>query len=131
MDHTAECLKAQDDATRAGAEYDRRWPGHCRSCNGWGGRSYRYDPSPSGVALSPGWMEDFEPCPDCAEKGLCPRCMKATMPEDGGEGPCPACGWTPKDGRPWIPECICWPGEESWEDECDRLEEEDTGKRMA
>ena len=45
----------------------------CETCEGRGWVSVRFDPSPAGVALSPGWMEDVEPCPDCNPNGTDPE----------------------------------------------------------
>jgi hypothetical protein len=71
------------------AEYEKQWPNHCRTCGGWGEHRHSFDPSPDGVSLGAGSMEDAVPCPDCAEKGLCPRCMHIVEPD---EIFCPSCG---------------------------------------
>jgi hypothetical protein len=33
-----------------------------RSCHGWGGRRYSYDPSPAGVSLASGSICAFDSC---------------------------------------------------------------------
>lgn len=57
---------------------------------------YYYDPSPAGVSLGGGWMEDADPCPDCIEQGLCPRCGRKCSFEPAGDNDtlsCPHCEW--------------------------------------
>jgi len=56
--------------------FDLLWPRHCKHCLAWGGQTYRYDPSPPGISLCAGIMEDFDPCPECIERGICPRCAQ-------------------------------------------------------
>lgn len=78
----------------------------------------RWDPSPAGVSLSAGTMEEFEPCPDCADKFRCPRCGERSFFEtiddvevgidDFNDAKCHNCGWTIEDGGLIEePECIC------------------------
>jgi len=52
---------------------------YCRSCLGRGEWRESYDPSPSGVGLSPGSMWDVGPC-GCIDHELprCPRCGACT-----------------------------------------------------
>jgi hypothetical protein len=104
MDHTDECLSAHARWQQDDQQWLARWPHHCRRCGGWGEGSELYDPSPSGVALPPGYIHLSDPCPECVERGLCPRCGASGLPEDG---PCAACGWNHDDGRPPQPECWC------------------------
>ncbi len=123
MEHSAECLDAQRRFERAITEYYRAWPHVCETCRGWGGKVSSYDPSPAGVALSPGCYYDFEPCPDCVDAGTCPRCSAGI--EISGlvrldlHIECAACGWSEKNpcGLPEHPECFCW------EEEIARIEE--------
>jgi hypothetical protein len=110
MNHTATCIAnfAQHEAELAA--YQERWPEHCQACRGHGGGVIAYDPSPAGVSLSQGCMYDFEPCPECYDKGICPRCAKpmvANMDEDLPAN-CPHCGWKQGQGAPGAPECDCW-----------------------
>lgn len=72
--HTAQCIEAQAAHQQVVDEYNRQWPKHCTTCGGWGGSVSYYDPSPSGVGLSPGYMTEYDPCPDCTEQNRCPRC---------------------------------------------------------
>lgn len=111
MNHDPDC-EARFAAWSAERDaYDAAWPNHCPDCRGWGGQVFSYDPSPAGVALSPGVMWDFDPCPTCYETGRCPRCDKAGIDED--EAKCDACGWKEGDpGSPESPECLCWMAEE-------------------
>lgn len=89
------------------AEHVTKWPDYCRCCDGWGQFTYSYDPSPKGVSLSSGWLEDAEPCPDCVEKGVCARCGKDGLGLES-EGPCLYCNWDYDNGLPTEPECWCW-----------------------
>ena len=53
--------------------------------------------SPFGSGLN--WpMDGAEPC-ECVEEGICPRCGKHSLNEDG-EGPCTRCGWNYDDMLP-------------------------------
>ena len=75
--------------------YAAKWPGVCRKCNGYGYMESRYDPSPAGVSLAPGYMVEAEPCEACVCEGHCPRCG-APWPDDGDDeyvGPCASCGF--------------------------------------
>ena len=90
--HKAKCLEAMEEVAEAQAEYDRKWPKHCRECNGWGGFWFTFDPSPSGVSLGSGYMVDANPCEACVEKGICPRCGREIA-----AGPC---GCAPAGGDP-------------------------------
>lgn len=88
-------------------EWRARWPNACQSCGGWGGHGYSYDPSPAGVSLAPGSMQDFDPCeePGCVSEGFCARCGQPTLSEipgvfEEGQGPCKDCGWNYNDGEP-------------------------------
>lgn len=100
--------------------YATKYPSYCQHCGGWGGSVYSYDPSPAGVSLSSGCMYDWEPCPECLEKGICPRCGTQHDPDSewwAEPSGCPSCGWTEDDGTEWhrqtdgMPppwECYCW-----------------------
>ena len=108
------CLERKKKHEQAIADYKSAWPNFCRKCNGWGGHAYDYDPSPAGVCLAPGTMTDFDPCPHCIEKGICPRCggvnpdPEAFCDEDYA---CIHCGWVQADGgrpRDWCEECDQW-----------------------
>lgn len=112
--HTKECLEATEKCKALRVEYVSSWPYYCRKCKGEGGHWYNYDPSPTGVALSPGYMMDVDPCPLCCESlSVCPRCGEP-LPEQFWEddSPCPHCGWdwcrNPDDALPPLYECNCW-----------------------
>jgi|SRR6266542_7053771 len=108
--HNEACKHAFDGYEQAKAEYERQWPNHCRECNGYGGFSSSYDPSPAGVGLASGWMQDFDTCSACVDEGRCPRCAGSV--EDDASVPCARCGWTADtSGAPAAPECLCWAGE--------------------
>jgi hypothetical protein len=113
VDHTRECGERTAQQTAARAEWAKLWPNHCKTCEGAGGASVRGDSVPYGstyVSLP----DEFEPCPDCAEKGLCSRCGQPglTSEERGdrstGDPPCGFCGWDGKDMMPSEPECVCY-----------------------
>ena len=115
--HSPECTKAFEEAEKARAEYRQKWPNFCKNCSGWGGSYSTYDPSPAGVSLGSGFMYDYEPCGDCLEKGICPRCgkeskrMKKAMEEGTDDFTCEHCGWSEEEkteGMPEEPECWCY-----------------------
>jgi len=116
--HTPECQGYNDASKAAIAAYFADWPDHCKRCGGWGGFHSTCDPSPAGVTLGHGTMEDFDTCPDCTEKGLCTRCMVGRLifvddPAGGETGLCRICGATDlTPGCPEPPECYCWTMEE-------------------
>ena len=112
MKHTEGCLEYMSKAENMIKEYMEKWPNHCKYCGGWGGSYSTYDPSPSGVSLGSGYMIDIDPCPECCEKGNCPRCgehiLDPVETEDWEN--CPHCGfdWESPEGMPPDPECVCW-----------------------
>lgn len=109
--------------------YIEAWPGHCTNCHGWGGFVESYDPSPAGVALSPGSIQEYDPCPECLENRLCPRCGSSVDSyEDWDAGQparCPGCGFIEEEtpGRPFADNepCSCMEPEEP-DDWCWRVE---------
>ena len=113
-EHTAQCQRQHTFFQVERARYAGRWPRYCRTCNGEGFIWYTYDPSPAGVSLAPGSMEDCDPCPDCVEKGICPRCGEQVWTEEAWDDTepvvCPLCGWdeTKPDSLPPEGECYCW-----------------------
>lgn len=110
--HTPECLKQMEKAEILQEVFIHQHPNHCPMCYGWGGTHSTYDPSPAGVSLGAGVMHDFDPCPYCYEKGLCPHCREPFDEgwEEWNEVQCGNCGWNEvhSDGMPPNPECICW-----------------------
>ncbi len=136
MNHTTHCtnlLKAYElDVER----YTKLWPNHCKACNGWGGFTEQYDPSPPGISLSPGYMTEFTPCQECYEIGKCSRCGKNMLEHPGVAlalaigydelENCPLCGFSFTGGvdehslgKPEEPECLCWMDKE-YNEEADR-----------
>lgn len=108
--HTKECNTAFAAHEKAVSEYEAKWPNYCRKCKGWSGFWSSYDPSPSGVALAPGSMLDFDTCPECWDKGKCARCSGHVDTDAWDEGDvCPGCGFIfgGDDGLPAEPECWC------------------------
>lgn len=116
--HTFKCLQTRLTWSMKVIAYLVKWPYFCRTCKGWGGHVERWDPSPAGVSLSAGTLEEFEPCQDCADQFKCPRCGERSFFEniddvevsidDFHNAKCHNCGWTVKDGGLIEdPECIC------------------------
>jgi hypothetical protein len=100
--HKESCIAHWLTTLRLQEAYDSKWQHHCRKCHGLGGFLYSYDPSPAGVSLSPGYMQDFDTCSDCVEQGKCPRCGKLIYPLDqvdkfnewlDNQTECPHCKW--------------------------------------
>lgn len=112
MKHKEHCDKSFDLYEALRADYEQSYPNYCKKCNGWGGSYSKYDPSPSGIALSPGYMEEFDLCPHCLEQSICPRCGNSNifMDEDNNyKNTCGSCGFVEgeSEGRPIEPECWC------------------------
>jgi hypothetical protein len=89
-------------------EFQAEHPHYCQCCNA---RGFTFGPGEP-------WFggTDFDPCPDCAEKNLCPRCRKSLGENFDWDNPiCPHCGWRDPHagGEAWIdyiperPECRC------------------------
>lgn len=95
--HTHVCLEARIKSSGEIAFWERRWPRHCRECDGAG-------------VLGSG--EFIEPC-FCTEEEICPRC--GFRNREGWSAdcePCEVCGWDwgngPDDAKPQEYECYCW-----------------------
>jgi len=108
MEHSKDCVGAFSLHNVLVAEYEKSYPNYCTHCQGWGGSWSKYDPSPSGISLSPGFMYEFDPCPKCVENSICPRCGKELY--DADEVICKECGFNGKEdeGLPQPPECWCY-----------------------
>ena len=117
VDHKATCATTQARCEKDRGAWRQRWPSHCPDCEGWGGDTFRYDPSPPGVCLSSGYMEEFEFCAECVCQGKCPRCGVNVWTEDADfradELTCPECGFVvdKDEGMPKAFECSCWEDE--------------------
>lgn len=113
MKHTQACEETVKRYQREREAYEETWPNHCSACGGWGGKISFYDPSPAGVALAPGTMQDFDTCPSCIENGKCSRCGQQTFTSDEVTS-CTGCGFdlNKPDGTPEAPECYCWEDEQ-------------------
>lgn len=84
------------------------WCERCGSCGGHGGSDYAFDPSPSGVSLSPGFMWDWDPCEDCTGAGICPSCGTQLSDDDAWRlfetdelAQCPFCRWSMNTPNDW------------------------------
>lgn len=115
FEHTESCKRFQDQLKAAHNAWVARWPDYCRACEGYGETKYIYDPSPAGVSLAAGTMEDAEPCP-CTMTGHCPRCGRyhARWDETDWEDEvikCDCCGWVygkTEGCPPEADECGCY-----------------------
>lgn len=116
--HNCEQLAAEREALRAA--WLAKYPNACPTCHGTGGTWSQFDPSPAGVSLGAGYLEDFDPCPDCCERrSACPRCG-APQPEEfwSEQGKCLVCGWNwgtepgNEDALPAPYECYCYEEQE-------------------
>jgi hypothetical protein len=106
--HEKDCFNSQVRANMQRVGYILRWPKFCRNCGGYGNHYSHYDPSPSGVGLSSGYMVDADPCQQCSDRGICPRCADDGFDAETGDH-CEECGWTiESEGVPEPWECSCW-----------------------
>jgi hypothetical protein len=109
--HTDACNERTRKINEKNQKYAETYPNYCKVCSGCGGSSYSYDPSPSGVSLGSGSMEDFEPCEHCVMQGNCPRCGSLIwdMSEEGFFV-CPVCGLNDESPDGLIPDedCGCY-----------------------
>ncbi len=120
--------KGNDAFNKDTKDYITKWSNYCTDCDGWGGSTSSYDPSAAGVCLSPGYFTEYDPCSECSEKDICPRCGDKTLvfldiiDEASGLSAdhceCTSCDWVeqktegmPQD-PPEPPECDCF----TWED---------------
>jgi len=113
MKHTKECERESKKYEFIEAYYKQQWPGYCTHCRGWGAFITNFDPSPAGVSLGSGTMQDVDMCPHCLERNRCPRCGEfniAWSDETFETDTCHHCGWSMEhpDGLPEPPECMCW-----------------------
>ena len=92
MNHTQSCIDYQKKIQDGIDAYRERWPDYCEDCGGLGGHTSYYDPSPSGVGLSPGSMAEWDACESCTCKGTCPRCGKLDVLDEDGNI-CASCGF--------------------------------------
>jgi len=77
---------------RAETRYERKWPNHCRYCEGWGCHSF-YQSHPYGSTTAREYM--YEPCEWCVGKDQCPRCgSKLVELEEEDLCVCRECGFT-------------------------------------
>jgi hypothetical protein len=114
--HTAHCIQETARSNQAIEAYKRAWPNYCQHCNGEGVITTYEDPSPPGVALGSGFYRFDDPCEQCTEKGLCPRCGSVAWhivdPTEIPEIPCTTCGWSwgknEGDVMPAPYECSCY-----------------------
>lgn len=112
-------IQEQAAIEQAVKDYKIKWPKYCTDCGGWGGAISYDDPSPAGIGLGAGSMQDFDPCDTCLGTGTCPQCgeLSADMVDEGyyDRFICSSCGWDDgdnMDGMPdyavFPPECDCW-----------------------
>lgn len=106
--HTPRCVELQNSA----AAYRILNPDHCATCHGWGFLNMGHDIVEFWGAMT-STPDLREPCSDCADKGLCPRCGKVAElwagKFDEETLPCVYCGFEYEvtDGEPER-ECECW-----------------------
>lgn len=95
--HSPVCDAAAEKVKAAQAEYDAKWPNHCKNCNARGGFDLpgsHWDPP------------DFDVCAECVCSGKCPRCGASTFSDDE-VSICSGCGFDTMnpDRRPENYEC--------------------------
>jgi len=106
FEHTDECNAAFAEWLEARSDWVRRHPKACPYCFGRGFHVSRYDLSSAGVSLSPGYMEDIEPCLHCEGQETKPVCALCGAELAGPDGYERVCGCA-NDPYPEEPECFC------------------------
>lgn len=112
MEHTELCVRKTNQRNYERAAYAAQWPKRCKTCNGYGMHVFAGAWVPYGLT-SAQLPDDREPCVDCVEQGLCPRCGGFNPDEEAfcdPEDMCIHCGWK-DDGSGGLPdqwECDCW-----------------------
>jgi hypothetical protein len=104
--HTESCYNNIVITEKARADFRAKWPKSCLKCQATGWISWTENGAPFGEGYWPMPMTDI--CPDCIEKGICPRCgFTGSLNEEGTE--CCDCGWTSEttDPMPDEPACSC------------------------
>lgn len=117
IEHTKQCKEWERKYQEQVAQFESAHPQHCHRCGGWGGHASRGCSVPYGST----WVslpDEWDTCPDCTDKGLCPWCGEAldvVVSELYDLFKCPHCGWDEEnpDGLPEPPECFCWDTEYS------------------
>lgn len=122
MEHTKACVEASIKAEKERADFFKKYPNYCKSCEGWGGFVYYENHGLPGAG-----ERIFDMCGDCIGNDICPRCgyqhpVKWQYDEtyfDGGyevpffdevDSNCLNCGWnceTDSWGLPEVPPCYC------------------------
>lgn len=102
--HTATCNLHHDDADKARRAWQEKWPGHCETCEGEGGKGH-----PGSYDCPPDW----DICPNCQEGDnlRCPRCGEPgeTWDEAACDSvACKECGWDPANPDICPPPWECW-----------------------
>ncbi len=113
FEHTEGCKQTHEEHLARRGAYISLWSNYCRTCCGAGNTCWTEDPSPAGISLSSGSLVFCDPCPDCLERGICPRCGQQVWDSNDFTGDpvaCPECGWREEspDCLPPEPECRCW-----------------------
>lgn len=99
--HTDACLALVVSCKATRSAWIAQYPRYCRTCTGFGGRA---------ILNYPNEPDDFLACPDCLERGICPRCGAADANPDApldGKPICQVCGWSYDDSLPFVAECYC------------------------
>jgi hypothetical protein len=82
-------MNAKIDVERV--KYTQLFPNHCKTCEGWGGKSGREFRGMYGMSAA--YEDTFDTCSACANQLMCPRCGIENALNEDGEGPCPSCKW--------------------------------------
>lgn len=105
MHHTKACEEDYKNYQRNLAAFEARWPNYCRRCGSTGELVGDYDRDTG--------FQDIEPCPDCLEEGICPKCKSPThVMNEEGYAWCFECGWIESIKDDDLPppefECYCY-----------------------
>lgn len=106
--HSKQCHEDNEAYLRQVEAFKKEHPNYCTTCGGWGGHTSPGCSVPYG-STSVSLPDEFDVCPDCVEKGICPICGKEAFDEDGTE--CSECGWDwdgKINGLPEPPGCGCF-----------------------
>lgn len=112
MRHLESCVRNAVSTREKREEYNDNYPMYCEGCEGWGGTITVSDPYLSTTPDLGDNSVEVDNCPDCIERGKCPRCGSGYASyeySDDFDDSCSFCGFVlgVTEGKPYPHSCIC------------------------